>query len=523
MDTLFPPPIVIALLPAACMALAVPFALKTNSPTPGLWRRFIALAGLGLAFAVLALASQLLADSQGGGAAAPSPWLAVTPLGAGIAVLVQLLGTVIASFSSRYLEGETNQPRFVAALAGVLLAVHLLLLANHWLVLIAAWGLIGVALERLLCFYPERPLALLAAHKKYLADRLADALLVAAMLLAWSEVGSGSFSALWQHIADSGPSLSLQSSAVCLALAVILRTGLFPVHGWLTQVMEAPTPVSALLHAGVVNLGGFILIRFAPLLELAPAARWLLVGFGLATAVLAGLVMLTRVTIKLRLAWSTMSQMGFMVLECGLGLYTLAALHLVGHSLYKAHAFLSSSEAVQNTRAQMLRGPTRYLATSLVAAPAIAWIVITLLQSATATAHWPGWWSGVLALAWAPLLWQAHVSGMAYWRLRLWGVTLVATLTALALAAHPVLLAWGPAAHSPDAPLHAAGWVTLGGMAGLYGCLVLLQLRPTSLSKLRRWSYAGFYVDELYTRMALELWPTRWAHTNPSPATRAQQ
>ena len=114
--------------------------------------------------------------------------------------------------------------------------------------------------------------------------------------LAWSALGSGSLSDLKQHLDAHGASLPLQWSAVLLVLAVILRTALLPVHGWLIQVMEAPTPVSALLHAGVVNLGGFLLIRFAPLLEAAPAARWLLVVFGLGTAMLAGLVMLTRVS-----------------------------------------------------------------------------------------------------------------------------------------------------------------------------------------------------------------------------------
>ncbi len=156
------------------------------------------------------------------------------------------------------------------------------------------------------------------------------------------------------HIAQHGMSLSLQASAVLLVMAVIFRTALLPVHGWLIQVMEAPTPVSALLHAGVVNLGGFVLMRFAPMLDQANAARILLLIFALATAVLAGIVMLTRISIKVRLAWSTVAQMGFMLLECALGLYTLAALHLIGHSLYKAHAFLSASEGVRDTRLQAL-------------------------------------------------------------------------------------------------------------------------------------------------------------------------
>ncbi len=254
----------------------------------------------------------------------------------------------------------------------MLAAVHLLLLADHWLVLIAAWAAVGLALQHLLCFYTDRPFALLAAHKKRLADRLADVLLIAAAALAWTDVGSGSLSDLWRHLRAGEASFALQTSAVFLVLAVVLRTALLPVHGWLIQVMEAPTPVSALLHAGVINLGGFVLIRFAPLLEAAPVARWLLVSIGLATALLAGLVMLTRISIKVRLAWSTVAQMGFMVMECGLGLYTLALLHLIGHSLYKAHAFLSASTAVEAARLRMMRSAVAPSVASLALAPVLS-------------------------------------------------------------------------------------------------------------------------------------------------------
>ncbi|MEO8385127.1 MAG: NADH-quinone oxidoreductase subunit L, partial [Betaproteobacteria bacterium] len=419
----------------------------------------------------------------------------------------QLLGTVIGAFSSRYLQGEPGQPRYVSALAAVLAAVHLLLLANHWLVLIAAWAMVGVALQHLLCFYPNRPFALLAAHKKRVADRLADILLLAAAALAWIEVGSGSFSALWQHLARDGASAALQVSAVCLVLAVILRTALLPVHGWLIQVMEAPTPVSALLHAGVVNLGGFVLIQLSPLLEAATFARWLLIAFGLGTAFLAGLVMLTRISIKVRLAWSTAAQMGFMLLECGLGLYTLAALHLIGHSIYKAHAFLSASSVVRDSKLQMMRniaGPSRI---SLIVAPLLALATSLLVQVLTSGPVWPWWWSGVLALAWAPLLWVPVLGGAedntGWWR-ALAGFSLVAGLTAAALLAHE--LPFG-LINRPD---QLAGVFTLFGMAVLYLCLVTLQLRPDALTSLRRWSYAGFYVDEIVTRLVLRIWPARW-------------
>jgi NAD(P)H-quinone oxidoreductase subunit 5 len=439
------------------------------------------------------------------------PGLGATLTGAWVAVLVQLLGTTIGLFSARYLQGEPGQPRYVAALGGVLAAVHLLLLADHWLVLIIAWAAVGLALRHLLCFYTDRPFALLAAHKKHVADRAADVLLIAAAALAWSEVGSGSLPELWRHLDAGSPSFALQASAICLALAVVLRTAMLPVHGWLIQVMEAPTPVSALLHAGVINLGGFVLIRFAPLLEAAPAARWLLVGAGLVTALLAGLVMLTRISIKVRLAWSTVAQMGFMVMECGLGLYSLALLHLIGHSLYKAHAFLAASGAVEAARLRAMRGTVAPSVTSLLAAPVLSALLVTGLVTARAAvepgAAWPWWWNAVLALAWAPLLWLPSVrrpDAPGAVRELLTGACMVAALVLAAQVGHAVPLGVS------DAPHASAGLVALAGMALLYLCLALMQARATALSTWRRWSYAGFYVDEYVTRAALRLWPARW-------------
>ena len=110
--------------------------------------------------------------------------------------------------------------------------------------------------------------------------------------------------------------------------------------------METPTPVSALLHAGVINAGGFLLIRFADVMLLAPGVLAVLVMVGGFTALFGGLVMLTQPAVKTSLAWSTVAQMGFMILECGLGLFPLALLHIVAHSLYKAHSFLASGGAV---------------------------------------------------------------------------------------------------------------------------------------------------------------------------------
>ena len=488
----------VGLAPVGLMLMAALLGRFDGLPTPGLWKGVLLLSGVALVMAVV---------SAGMGAVPLLPGLKATSLGLVLAVLVQLLGTVIAAFSARYLQGEPGQRRYVSALAMVLAMVHLLLLADHWGVLIAAWAGVGAALRPLLCFYPDRAFARLADHKKQIADRAADVLLILAAALAWAEVGSGSLTALADHVAHTGLTAGLQGSAVALVLAVVLRTALLPVHGWLIQVMEAPTPVSALLHAGVVNLGGFVLIRLAPLLEQSMVARVLLLAFGLATAVLAGMVMLTRISIKVRLAWSTVAQMGFMLVECALGLYTLAALHLIGHSLYKAHAFLGASGVVRHTRLQSLHVAAAPHALSLGLAPVLAVSAVLGVQWLAGLSAWPWWWSVLLGLAWSPLLWvpAGPGRGPGLWPV-LSGMSMVTALTLAALGVHALPLGV-PQAPAPD----ALGLAALLGMAVLYTGLTLMQVRPAWLAGAWRWSYAGFYVDEAYTRLALRCGRARWA------------
>jgi hypothetical protein len=137
----------------------------------------------------------------------------------------------------------------------------------------------------------------------------------------------------------------------------MVKCAQFPMHGWLIQVVEAPTPVSALLHAGIVNLGGFLLIMLAPLMSQAAIANWLLLIVAGLTCVAAALITMTRVSIKVLLAWSTVAQMGLMLVECALGLYGLALLHLVAHSCYKAYSFLAAGSQVESYLLQQLARP----------------------------------------------------------------------------------------------------------------------------------------------------------------------
>jgi NAD(P)H-quinone oxidoreductase subunit 5 len=166
-----------------------------------------------------------------------------------------------------------------------------------------------------------------------------------------------------------------------LILAAALKSASFPLHGWITEVMEAPTPVSALLHAGIINAGGFLMIRFAELVQAGPGSMAALVILGGFTALFGAVVMLTQSAVKTALAWSTIAQMGFMLLQCGMGLWTLALLHIVAHSMYKAHAFLGSGEAVQAVAGIRRPGP---VAVPNFAAVARSFLLAILLYSVVA-------------------------------------------------------------------------------------------------------------------------------------------
>jgi len=272
-------------------------------------------------------------------------------------LLVSFIGWVVVRYTKTYLDGESRQGAFTGWLCMTLASVLLLVLSGNLIQLVLAWIATSLFLHRLLLFYPERIAAQRAAAKKFITARLGDGALIAAALLLTIAYGTTDISQILSSArAGNGGGLAV-TAAGFLAAAALLKSAQFPMHGWLTEVMEAPTPVSALLHAGVINAGGFLLVRFADLMLLAPGVLAVLVMVGGFTALFGGLVMLTQPAVKTSLAWSTVAQMGFMILECGLGLFPLALLHIVAHSLYKAHAFLSSGGAVDVIAANRRPGP----------------------------------------------------------------------------------------------------------------------------------------------------------------------
>ncbi len=504
-------------VPLVQLAAALLTVVCSARPQVG-WRVARAASVWALAAALLSLAWLL----RGGAALGSLPVVGLLhlslrsdALSVPVLLLVSFIGWVIVGYSRTYLQGEPGQARYMRSLMLTLASVSLLVITNNLLLLALAWVATSLSLHGLLTFYDQRPQALLAAHKKFMASRVADACLISAVALIGHRLGTLEIDqAIFALHALNAVPLSLQIAAVLLACSALLKCAQLPVHGWLIQVMEAPTPVSALLHAGVVNLGGFLLIRVGALVADVPAAQALLVCVGSVTAVVAALVMLTRVSIKVHLAWSTCAQMGFMLTQCGLGLYDLALLHLVAHSLYKAHAFLGSGGAVEQNRLQQM---------TPVAAPSsfAVWLVGALV--------------GLLWVAGAAWLWGFDMETNP----ALWAVGVV-----LALALVPLLT--GPA-------LRAGGWWPLAGLAGAFGValvyfglhvgfghwlaatsppapaatglvvwvMVCFTLLFVVQGAVRTWPdgvlarrlyptlFAGLYLDELFTRLVFRLWPAR--------------
>ena len=309
------------------------------------------LAALGVSLAALA---QLWAMGPFAFAPGDIAVLRLDAISATLALLVSFVGWVVVRYARRYLDGEAREGRFHALTLAAIAAVLVLVTAANLAVLAASFVATGLILRQLLLFYPERAEAQRAAAKFTRVWIAGDVALIGASVLLWHGFGTLDIAALTQ---TGDLSFVAQAAVALLVLAAALKTAAFPLHGWLTEVMEAPTPVSALLHAGIINSGGVLLITLAGLVQNSPGAMAALVMIGGLTALFGALVMLTQSAIKTALAWSTVAQMGFMLLQCGLGLWALALLHIVAHSLYKAHAFLSSGGAVRAVNATRKPGP----------------------------------------------------------------------------------------------------------------------------------------------------------------------
>jgi NAD(P)H-quinone oxidoreductase subunit 5 len=434
-----------------------------------------------------------------------SGWFLNDPMHLVVQGLVAFIGLIVARYSARYLEGDVGQRRFQRWLQLTLGCVMVVATTNHLAVFIAAWVGISLSLHQLLMFYPERKRAALAAHKKFLFARLAESCLIGAAALLFIEHGTLFISVIMSDF--SGPGVALtgleQIAALLIASAAMVKCAQFPMHGWLIQVVEAPTPVSALLHAGVINLGGFLLLLMAPLMLHAELANWLILIVAGLTCIAAALITMTRVSVKVLLAWSTVAQMGLMLVECALGQYGLALLHLVAHSCYKAYAFLAAGSEVEN----YLR---RQLAPPRMPAPATLPIVFAIAVLAIAVAIAMGYLgtdaSLWLLLALLPVVMMSE-RGSLQQSGSLAAVSAAALLLVGAYAIQKYLfIGLAPEGYLPSTA--QALWCATLFTVLLAAYWILRQRGDSGLGRgLYRNLYAGFYLDEWATRATLALWP----------------
>lgn len=276
-------------------------------------------------------------------------------LAAAMAVLVAAVSLVVHVYSVRYMADEPGYVRFFAMLDLMTAVILLMVTSADLLTLMVAWFLVGVLLFFLLGFDTSRKASGRYALWTFLTYRAGDLPMVGAALLLWHGYGTAQLPELFARI-NADPSVQLggmavvPTAALLLALAAFARSAQFLLHTWLPYTMDGPTPVSALMHAGIVNAGGFLFNRFAPMFVHAPDALHLAFIVGLVTALIGSALMLTQNDVKKSLGYSTMGQMGFMIMECGLGAFSLAVYHLIAHGLFKATLFLNAGNVIGDSR-----------------------------------------------------------------------------------------------------------------------------------------------------------------------------
>lgn len=269
-----------------------------------------------------------------------------------ILLLVTGVSSVVQVFASRYMIGDKRHSRFFALTALFTAAMTLLVMSSNLMITFVFWELMGICSYLLVSHYSQRPNAAAAATKVFLVNSVADVGLLVGVILTYNTFGTLDIPQILL-IAESGvelPSSTITLITLCLFCGAVGKSAQMPAHVWLPYAMEAPTPVSALIHAAtMVNAGPFLLVRLSPVFVLAPTTMTVIATIGGITALFAAVVSLTQTDVKRTLAYSTISQLGFMTMLCGVGAFVAAIFHLIAHGCFKAFLFLSTGNALAGT------------------------------------------------------------------------------------------------------------------------------------------------------------------------------
>jgi NADH-quinone oxidoreductase subunit L len=267
------------------------------------------------------------------------------------AALAAAIAGVVAAFSNRYLHREPGYNRYFVLFAMFVTGMLLVALAGNVEVLFAGWELVGLSSALLVAFFHQRTAAVSNALRVFSVYRISDAAMLSAAVLLHHVAGSGSLSLLFGsgRGVDNLPTADATTIAVLLVVAAAGKSALLPFSGWLPRAMEGPTPSSAVYYGSLsIHAGCFLLLRAAPLLEQSPAARLMAGILGVTTALFSTLVTHVQSDVKSSLAYASLTQVGIIILEIALGLYTIAFLHLAGHASFRLLQFLSAPNVLHD-------------------------------------------------------------------------------------------------------------------------------------------------------------------------------
>ncbi len=263
---------------------------------------------------------------------------------------VTFFSALVSSYAGNYLHGFRFHARFMKLCLGFTLSVMTFVVSENIFLLLFSWMVMGFIMSRLIGIDSEWAEAREASkytQRYFLSGTLFLSLGV--LILAFTS-GTYSVDVMITLIQDL-PQTTVLIAALCIIVAAIIQSAIYPFHRWLLSAMTAPTPASALMHAGFVNGAGILLALFASIFFASNTLNFLLIIGGL-TAIVAQFTKLLQVNVKQRLACSTIAQMGFMIMQCGLGFFNAAVVHLILHGFYKAYLFLASGEEIALSKPQ---------------------------------------------------------------------------------------------------------------------------------------------------------------------------
>src|ERR687896_725661 len=270
----------------------------------------------------------------------------VDGLTAMVLLVVSTVGLLVHVYSIGYMDGDRGMWRFFAYLNLFMFSMLLLIFADNFLLLYVGWELVGLCSYALIGFWYKKPSAAGAAKKAFVVNRIGDFGFGLGVMAIWTALGTLDYEEVFASIGGLDPGL-ITVIALLLFAGAVGKSAQFPLHVWLPDAMEGPTPVSALIHAAtMVNAGVYMVARANPIFAESPVAMWVVAGIGIFTAIFAAAIALTQNDIKKVLAYSTVSQLAYMFFALGIGAWVAGIFHLVTHGFFKGLLFMGSGSVI---------------------------------------------------------------------------------------------------------------------------------------------------------------------------------